>query len=100
MAGLKVNNMGRKQVAAGVRAIPAEKDFVWDGKDEDDRPLNTVEMLAGMAAAKKRGRPAGSGSKEQVSVRFDQEVLAAFRAEGSDGLRALCSSTTMAHAAR
>ena len=82
MAGLKVNRMRRKQVAVAVRAIPAEKDFVWDGKDEDDRPLNKAEMLAGTAAAKKRGRPAGSGSKEQVSVRFDQDVLAAFRAYG------------------
>ena len=82
MAGLKVNRMRRKQVAVAVRAIPAEKDFVWDGKDEDDRPLNKAEMLAGMAAAKKRGRPSGSGSKEQVSVRFDLDVLAAFRAYG------------------
>ena len=82
MAGLKVNSLSRKQVAAAVRAIPAGKNFVWDGKDQDDRPLNKAEMLAGMAAAKKRGRPAGSGSKEQVSVRFDQDVLAAFRAYG------------------
>lgn len=82
MAGLKVDSLRRKQVAAAVRAIPTEKDFVWNGQDEDDRPLNKAEMLTGMAAAKKRGRPVGSGNKEQVSVRFDQDVLAAFRAAG------------------
>lgn len=35
------------------------------------------------AVAKRRaGRPPGSGTKEQVAVRFDKEVLAAFRASG------------------
>ena len=81
MSGLKVNDAKRQQVAAAVRAIPAGTDFVWDGKDEDDRPLSRDEMQAGMAAARKRGRPVGS-RKEQVAIRFDHEVLAAFRAAG------------------
>lgn len=34
------------------------------------------------ADRKQRGRPAGSGTKEQVAIRFDREVLAAFRASG------------------
>ncbi|MFT4195129.1 BrnA antitoxin family protein [Ottowia sp.] len=74
--------MSRKQVAEAVRAIPAHKHFVWDGLDEDERPLSKEEMRAGIAAARKRGRPAGSGGKEQVAIRFDHEVLAAFRAGG------------------
>ncbi|MCL2656838.1 MAG: BrnA antitoxin family protein [Betaproteobacteria bacterium] len=74
--------MSRRQVTDAVRALPADKDFVWDGVDEDDRPLTHDEMRAGIAAAKKRGRPAGSGVKEQVAIRFDREVLDAFRAEG------------------
>lgn len=78
---MKVNDATRKQVATAVRAIPAGADFVWDGKDEDERPLSRDEMQAGMAAARKRGRPVGS-SKEQVAIRFDNEVLAAFRAAG------------------
>jgi len=84
MSGLKVNEMTRKQVAAAVQAIPAGADYVWDGEDGDDRPLTKDEMRAGMAAAaaRKRGRPAGSANKEQVAIRFDQEVLAAFRAGG------------------
>lgn len=83
MAGLKVNEMSRQQVAAAVRAIPTDRHYVWDGVDEDDRPLSKEEMLAGMAAAKKRGRPVGSGTKEQVAIRIDREVLAAFRASGA-----------------
>jgi uncharacterized protein (DUF4415 family) len=40
-------------------------------------------MQAGIEAARKtRGRPAGRGSKEQVAIRFDHDVLAAFRAAG------------------
>jgi len=75
--------MTRKQVAAAVQAIPAGTDFVWDGKNEDERPLTKEEMRAGMAgAAKRRGRPTGSNNKEQVAIRFDPEVLAAFRAAG------------------
>ena len=30
-----------------------------------------------------RGRPVGSGSKQQVTVRFDTEVIEAFRAGGN-----------------
>jgi uncharacterized protein (DUF4415 family) len=82
MSGLKVNEMTRQQVAAAVRAIPAHKHFVWDGVDEDERPLTKEEMRAGIELAKKRGRPAGSGTKEQVAIRFDLDVLAAFRAGG------------------
>ena len=82
MTGLKVNEMSSKQVAKAVRAVPAAKHFEWDGQDESERPLKPDEMRAGMAAARKRGRPAGSGSKEQVAIRIDHEVLAAFRAAG------------------
>lgn len=36
-----------------------------------------------MTPARRRvGRPAGSGSKEQVAIRLDREILAAFRATG------------------
>jgi uncharacterized protein (DUF4415 family) len=85
MSGLKVNEMTRKQVAAAVRAIPAGQDFVWDGKDEDDRPLTREEMRAGIAAAKKRGRPVGSvkaAPKVQTAIRFDPDVLAVLKATG------------------
>ncbi|MDA0235648.1 MAG: BrnA antitoxin family protein, partial [Proteobacteria bacterium] len=34
------------------------------------------------AARRKRGRPVGSGTKEQVAIRIDHDILEAFRADG------------------
>jgi len=83
MPGSKTNAMNRKQVLAAVRAIPPQKDYVWDGKDESERPASEEELRAGVESYRKqRGRPAGSGNKEQVAIRFDHDVLAAFRAAG------------------
>ncbi|MCC6196866.1 MAG: BrnA antitoxin family protein [Burkholderiales bacterium] len=81
MAGSKTNSMTLEQVRAAVRAVPADQHFVWDGKDKDDRPLTADELKEGIALAKKRGRPIGS-SKESTTVRFDRDVLDAFRAAG------------------
>jgi len=84
MTGSKTNAMSRKEVLAAVRAIPPEKNFVWDGKDEDNRPATTEELKAAIeSSCGKRGRPAGSGTKEQVAIRIDSDVLAAFRASGA-----------------
>jgi uncharacterized protein (DUF4415 family) len=83
MSGLKTNSMTLDEVRAAVRALPSEQHFVWDGVDEDERPATAAEMDAGLVAdIKRRGRPLGSGSKEQVAIRFDNDVLAAFRAAG------------------
>ena len=83
MPGSKTNAMSRKEVLAALRVTPPQKDFAWDGKDEDDRPASEQELHAGVGAwRKQRGRPVGSGGKEQVAVRFDRDVLAAFRAAG------------------
>ena len=81
--GSNMNELTRAQVRAAVRALPKSSGYVWDGGDEDDRPLNGEELQAGLTAAlKKRGRPAGSGIKEQVAIRFDRDVLSAFRSSG------------------
>ena len=83
MIGLKMTSTTLNQVLAATQAAPAKGDCVWDGHDEDERPLDKDEMLAGIASARKRrGRPAGSGTKEQVAIRLDHDVLAAFRAGG------------------
>jgi len=83
MPGSKTNELSRAQVLAAVRALPLGSDYVWDGVDDDDRPLSGEELQAGLVAAlKKRGRPAGSGTKEQVAIRFDRDVLSAFRNTG------------------
>ncbi len=83
MSGLTTNNMTLEQVKAAICAIPPGSDFVWDGVDEDDRPLTKEEMRAGIEAAKsRRGRPTGS-DKTQIALRVDNDTLAAFRAGGA-----------------
>ena len=75
--------MTREQVKAAVHAIPPAAHYVWDGVDEDDRPLTGEELKAGLAVAlRKRGRPTGSGTKEQVAIRIDREILETFRKDG------------------
>ncbi len=70
---------GSKTDLAKVRAGTP---YVWDGKNEDERPLTRAEMQAGIEAYRKqRGRPTGS-DKESTTIRFDRDVLAAFRAAG------------------
>ena len=91
MPGSKTNAMNRKQVLSAVRALTHDQDYVWDGKDEDDRlateddrPATEEALRAGIEAARRgRGRPAGTGSKEQVAIRIDRDVLVAFRAGGA-----------------
>ena len=84
MTGSKKNTMNHKEVLEAVRAISAEKNYVWDGQDEDDRPATAEELNAAMETYRaKRGRPAGSGTKEQVAIRLDRDILAAFRASGA-----------------
>ncbi|MDZ4253786.1 MAG: BrnA antitoxin family protein [Sulfuritalea sp.] len=62
--------------------LRAATPYVGDGKNEDERPLTKEEMQAGIAAYRKqRGRPAGS-DKASTTIRFDRDVLAAFRAAG------------------
>ena len=83
MPGSKTNAMSREETLAAVRASLPSQDFVWDGTDPDDRPATADELQAGVAAyRKKRGRPAGSATKEQVAIRFDHDVLEAFRTAG------------------
>jgi uncharacterized protein (DUF4415 family) len=83
MPGSKTNELSRTQVQDAVRALPKGSGYVWDGVSEDDRPLSPQELQAGLVSAlKKRGRPAGSGTKEQVAIRFDRDVLSAFRGTG------------------
>ena len=82
MNGLKMTTQ-RKTILAAVKKAPPGGDYVWDGKDEDSRPLTRKEMQAGVEAyRKKRGRPISAARKEQVSVRYSPEVLSYFRSTG------------------
>ena len=74
----------REAIIEAMKTPPPRGYCVWDGKDEDDRPATTEELNASMESYRaKRGRPAGSGNKEQVAIRLDNDVLAAFRASGA-----------------
>jgi len=80
MTGSRKTN--RELALEAMKTPPPGGYYVWDGVDEDERPLTKEEMRAGIELAKKRGRPVGSGNKEQVSIRLDSEVLSALRATG------------------
>lgn len=72
----------RGESKTDVAKVSANAPYVWDGKAEDDRPLTREEMQVGIEAYRKqRGRPAGS-DKESTTIRFDRDVIAAFRAAG------------------
>jgi uncharacterized protein (DUF4415 family) len=74
--------MKREALLQALKVSEREAPYVWDGKDEDDRPATPEELAQGLAAVRKRGRPAGSGVKEQVAIRLDRDILEAFRAQG------------------
>jgi hypothetical protein len=47
----------RERILKAIQTLPAEEDYVWDGKDEDDRPATDEELRAGVEAARRsRGR--------------------------------------------
>ena len=91
MTGLKTTSMTlaelRDASVAGKsktqkKRVQTTGPYVWDGEHEDDRPLTHEEMQAGIEAYRRqRGRPTGS-DKESTTIRFDRDVLAAFRAGG------------------
>lgn len=92
MSGSKLTSMTRAELASAraagqsrtaVAQVQAASPYVWDGVDEDDRPLSREEMQAGIEAAarRRRGRPSG-GEKESTTIRLDRDILNTFRAEG------------------
>jgi hypothetical protein len=58
MSGLDSNGMSLEAVRADVEATPAEQDFVWDGKDEADRPASAEELSAALKDGLKTHSPA------------------------------------------
>jgi uncharacterized protein (DUF4415 family) len=75
--------MSKGDVLKAGKRVDHKSDYVWDGKSEEDRPGGAAELVAAVSAyRRKRGRPAGSGVKEQIALRVDRDVLARFRAEG------------------
>jgi uncharacterized protein (DUF4415 family) len=86
MTGSKRTSMAINEMRTGsetdLAKVRAGTPYVWDGKNEGDRPLTREEMQAGIEAYRRqRGRPSGS-DKESTTIRFDRDILAAFRAAG------------------
>jgi uncharacterized protein (DUF4415 family) len=78
MTGSKTNSPTREHILAAVRNPPPQGDFVWDGADEDERPLSRSEMRAGIESARnRRDHPA-----EPDAELLDADVLEAFKASG------------------
>ena len=83
MSGSAKKTTERQAIMKAMVTPPPGGYFVWSGADEEDRPATEEELQAALAAAgKRRGRPAGSSTKEQVALRLDREVVTAFRAGG------------------
>lgn len=61
----------RRDITAGIE--PAD--------DEDS--LDATALMRTEIAKRRSGRPVGSGNKEQVAIRFDRDILAAFRSSGA-----------------
>ena len=50
-------------------------------EDDEDSPDATLLMREAIVQ-RRAGRPAGFGNKEQVAIRFDKDILEAFRSTG------------------
>ena len=80
MTGSAKKMTEREAILKALKTPPPGGYFVWDGVDEDDRPATAEEL---QAARRGRGRPAGSGTKQQVAIRLDRDLLEALRAGGA-----------------
>lgn len=78
MRGSKTN-ITKADLLKAMKTPPPGGYFVWNGKDEDDRPMAANEMRA--AFVKKMGRPLG-GHKTSTTIRLDDDVLDAFKTNG------------------
>ncbi len=81
MSGSQTNLSKQRQKIIAATAIPPQNgDFVWNGKDEDDRPLSKKEMREGIKRTV--GRPKSINPKKSTTIRLDAEVLDFFKAQG------------------
>ena len=78
----KTPRLTRNAILKAIKTPPSGGDFVWDGVDEDERPVTQAEFDAARAEyRRKRGRPPGS-KKVSTTIRFDTDVVEKFRARG------------------
>ncbi len=50
MLGSKTTVMNRETLLQAIRNLPHDQDFLWDGYDEDDRPVSEDELNAAVPA--------------------------------------------------
>ncbi len=75
----------RKELVARSAAGNTLSDWAWVRTHEPDLTDPDAPDFSGLMGAelqRLRGRPAGSGRKDAVSLRVDRDVLAGFRATG------------------
>ena len=81
MSGLPMNvSKQKKDIIKATAVPPKDGDFVWNGKDEDDRPLTEQEMYESIR--KTGGRPKSANPKKSTTIRLDADVLDFFKAQG------------------
>lgn len=81
MSGLQTSLTKQKNEIIGATATPPTGgDFVWDGKDEDDRPLSKQEMRKEIK--KTGGRPKLANPKQSTTIRLNAEILDFFKSHG------------------
>jgi uncharacterized protein (DUF4415 family) len=90
MTGLKMTTMTLKEMRAARERGDSKTDLALlhqnklagiEPEDDEDSPDATLAIREAITQ-RRAGRPAGSGNKEQVAIRFDKDVLEAFRATG------------------
>lgn len=77
MNGSQINPTEREQILASMQTPPPEGYFMWDGQDEDDRPLSREEMTVGMMQQTET-------DKSQVVLQLDNDVLVYFHSTGKN----------------
>ena len=90
MTGSKMTTMTTDDMRAARERGESKTDWALlrqnalDGTEpaEDEDSPDAAPLMREAVAKRRAGRPAGSGNKEQVAIRFDRDVLASFRAAG------------------
>lgn len=63
-------------------STPAEIEHDLDSAEVPTENIKAMRPFSELVAQKRMGRPPKENPKEQVSIRYDADVVAAFRASG------------------
>ncbi len=90
MTGLKMTTMTIDEMRAARERGESKTDLAIlrqqqltgiEPEDDEDSP-DASQLMREAITQRRAGRPAGSGNKEQVAIRFDKDILEAFRGTG------------------